>query len=406
MRTFVLTGAFIAVFGLNQAYAKSYPLSELEALALRASPNVLAAQAQVRAAEAGVVTASAFPNPELEVLQGNSRARLTPAPTTGTVQSITVTQPLDLWQRSSRIATAESGVNVAEGTRQIITADLIARLRTRFYELLRRQAEERASKEDQELMAGIRNRIAIRVETGEAPRYELVKADAELLNAQKVARSASLRAQQARLSLRALVGAQLDEDFEVTGRLADVPKIADLSENLNQASTRNPDLVKARAEKGRAEQQLAHERAQRLPQLALKAAVDQDPELRSSRLGFALTIPLWNQRQGQIGEASANLERANHELAQQEFALHQGLAAAYQQYQIAEEQVKALESGIVKQAEHALKIAEAAYRFGERGFLDVLDAQRVYRAARNELIVARYELAQAWVEIERWRSSQ
>jgi len=51
-------------------------------------------------------------------------------------------------------------------------------------------------------------------------------------------------------------------------------------------------------------------------------------------------------------------------------------------------------------------IAEAAYRFGERGFLDVLDAQRVYRAARNELIVARYELAQAWVEIERWRSSQ
>lgn len=406
MRFCVLTSAFIAVFGLNQAYAKSYPLSELEALALRASPNVLAAQAQVRAAEAGVVTASAFPNPELEVLQGNSRARLTPAPTTGTVQSITVTQPLDLWQRSSRIATAESGVNVAEGTRQIITADLIARLRTRFYELLRRQAEERASKEDQELMAGIRNRIAIRVETGEAPRYELVKADAELLNAQKVARSASLRAQQARLSLRALVGAQLDEDFEVTGRLADVPKIADLSENLNQASTRNPDLVKARAEKGRAEQQLAHERVQRLPQLALKAAVDQDPELRSSRLGFALTIPLWNQRQGQIGEASANLERANHELAQQEFALQQGLAAAYQQYQIAEEQVKALESGIVKQAEHALKIAEAAYRFGERGFLDVLDAQRVYRAARNELIVARYELAQAWVEIERWRSSQ
>lgn len=406
MRTFVLASAFIAVCGLNQAYAKSYPLSELEALALRASPNVLAAQAQVRAAEAGVVTASAFPNPELEVLHGNSRARLTPAPTTGTVQSITVTQPLDLWQRSSRIATAAAGVNVAEGTRQIITADLIARLRTRFYELLRRQAEERASKEDQELMAGIRNRIAMRVETGEAPRYELVKADAELLNAQKVARSASLRAQQARLSLRALVGAELEESFEVSGKLSDVPKIADLSENLNQATTRNPDLVKARAEKGRAEQQLAHERVQRLPQLALKAAVDQDPELRSSRLGFALTIPLWHQRQGQIGEASANLERANHELAQQEFALHQGLAAAYQQYQIAEEQVQALESGIVKQAEHALKIAEAAYRFGERGFLDVLDAQRVYRAARNELIVARYELAQAWVDIERWRSSQ
>ena len=65
----------------------------------------------------------------------------------------------------------------------------------------------------------------------------------------------------------------------------------------------------------------------------------------------------------------------------------------------------ALESGIVRQAESALKVAEAAYRFGERGFLEVLDAQRVYRAARVELIAARFELASAWVEMERLRAS-
>ena len=64
----------------------------------------------------------------------------------------------------------------------------------------------------------------------------------------------------------------------------------------------------------------------------------------------------------------------------------------------------ALESGIVRQAESALRVAEAAYRFGERGFLEVLDAQRVFRAARSELIAARYELATAWVEIERLRA--
>jgi len=66
--------------------------------------------------------------------------------------------------------------------------------------------------------------------------------------------------------------------------------------------------------------------------------------------------------------------------------------------------VAALESGIIKEAEAALKVAEAAYQFGERGFLEVLDAQRVYRAARSELVVARYELAAAWVEIERLRA--
>jgi cobalt-zinc-cadmium efflux system outer membrane protein len=66
--------------------------------------------------------------------------------------------------------------------------------------------------------------------------------------------------------------------------------------------------------------------------------------------------------------------------------------------------VTALQSGIVRQAEAALKVAEAAYRFGERGFLEVLDAQRVFRAARAELITGRYELAAAWVEIERLRA--
>ena len=46
-------------------------------------------------------------------------------------------------------------------------------------------------------------------------------------------------------------------------------------------------------------------------------------------------------------------------------------------------------------------MAEAAYRFGERGILDYLDAQRVYRAARSDLIAARYELRSADVEIAR-----
>ena len=67
--------------------------------------------------------------------------------------------------------------------------------------------------------------------------------------------------------------------------------------------------------------------------------------------------------------------------------------------------VTALESGIVSRAEAALKVAEAAYRFGERGFLEVIDAQRVFRAARAELIAARYELATAWVEIQRLRAT-
>ena len=61
---------------------------------------------------------------------------------------------------------------------------------------------------------------------------------------------------------------------------------------------------------------------------------------------------------------------------------------------------KALSQGAVRDAEAALRVAEAAYRFGERGILDVLDAQRVLRSVRADLLEARYQLQSARIELE------
>jgi cobalt-zinc-cadmium efflux system outer membrane protein len=77
------------------------------------------------------------------------------------------------------------------------------------------------------------------------------------------------------------------------------------------------------------------------------------------------------------------------------------LQSAYGQYDIARNQINALEGAILREAEAAVKVAEAAYRFGERGILEVLDARRVFRAARNDLIAARFELEASRIEIDR-----
>jgi cobalt-zinc-cadmium efflux system outer membrane protein len=53
------------------------------------------------------------------------------------------------------------------------------------------------------------------------------------------------------------------------------------------------------------------------------------------------------------------------------------------------------------EAEAAVRVAEAAWRFGERGILDVLDAQRILRTLRADLIQARLEAQVALIEIER-----
>lgn len=382
-----------------------YDLLHLESLMLESSRAVQAVRDQEESARAGVRSASAFPNPELEYLAGSTRAR-TPAGTVGDARSLTLSQTLDLpWRRSARIGAAEAGLEAAGASTRAFVADQLARLRLRYYEVLRREAELKNAREDVALMEGVRSRIALRVETGEAAKFELIKAEAEALNAQKVAQAASFRVEQARSLLRQVVGAALPENFALAGRLRDVPEVGALDVLRAEMRASSPELGRSRSELVRAEHLLDLEKRQRWPNVALKATMDEDAETRASKFGVVISLPVWDRRSGPIGEASAQVARARSELAAQEFSLDQALLVAFQQYEIAQTQVTALESGIVRQAQAALKIAEAAYRFGERGFLEVLDAQRVYRAARSELIAARYELAQAWVEIERLRAT-
>lgn len=399
----MITAVLAALFPL-WGWAESFDLPTLERVALERSRVALASRDRLAAARSGLATAAAWPNPEVEYLSGSQRPR-SPAGTSGDARSYALTQPLDVpWLRQPRIEAADASVRAAEADGLAFTADFVSRLRMRYFDLLRREAELNNAREDAQLMEGMRSRIAKRVEQGESPRFELIKADAEMLNAQKAAQVAGFRVAQARSQLRQLVGDALPADFSVSGSLRQLPGLPQRQQVKDEVQQTSPELVRARAEAVRAERQLALEKAQRWPRLAIKAGVDEDPDLRTRRLGLVVNVPLWDRRVGPVAEAEAQLSRARNELAAHEFGLAQQLEVAFQQYEIAQAQVNALEGGIVRQAENALQVAEAAYRFGERGYIEVIDAQRVRRAARAELIAARHEVAAAWVEIERLRA--
>lgn len=398
-----------ATFG-NLAFAESAKLSlpDLESMMFNQSPALRGASNAVDAARAAVDTARTIPNPQIEVMNGTRKPRPdnTTGAVNGNVKSISITQDLDMpWHRFPRVDGALAGYSAAQANEQSFRADMRAQLRLRYYDLVRRTAENRVAAEDVKLMEGIHKRIALQVETGEKARFELVKANAELLNAQKMQESAGLRVRQARGALRALVGVQLPESFEVQEQTHTFAPPSPLNEVRDEVLKSNPELQRTRAERQQLDRKLSEEKALRFPKFALRADQDQDPEWRSKRIGVAMNLPLWDWRGGPVGEAAAKLSQSDNQLAYQEFSLLQSLEAAYQQYDIANAQVVALEGGIVRHAANALRIAELAYKAGEKSFLDVMDAQRVYRAARNELITAQFELAGAWAEIERLRAT-
>lgn len=395
----------LAIIAVPMANASPLTLNEALRLAAAHSPALAAAKAQERGAQAALNTALAYPNPEVEVASGTSRPRQIGG-TSGRNELLGLSQQFELPSlRAARRQGAEAGIvsgAAALGDAQLNQHSVVKQA---FFDVLRRQEEALLAAENHALLLQIRNRVKIKVEVGESPRYELVKSEAEALAAESAARSAELRVTQARDWLRALIGVPLAENFEVAPEAplaADLPELDELRRDL---LARQPLLKVAEAETRRAQARVEQERASRLPQPTIKLSTERDPDMNQWRVGVILPLPLWNRREGPIGEAVAAMHRAEAEARQIHLGLLAELDQAYSRYQIAKRQVQTFESGLMKEAENAMKVAEAAYRFGERGILDYLDAQRVLRTTRVDFLNARYELQAALIEIERLRAT-
>ncbi len=383
----------------------AYSLPQLLDLAQSTNKGVAAAEAGVDAASAAISSARAYPNPQVEVMYGRLSGKQ-PGVTSGNAPSYAVVQKLDYpHQRSLREAMATRGLESSQAMRQGFRADLAARVKTAYYDVLRRESELHAAEEDLAMMRQIHSRARLRVEVGEAPRYELIKAETELLASQKSQQTAGLRVNQAKAALRQQVGGAMPGQYALAGTLGQSPDVPPLPVLRDTMTASNAELVQRRMELERAQLGVNYQKSLRWPEVAVRASTDRQPDNNVSQIGLVLTIPLWDRRSGPVGEATAQATQARSALEAREFELTQELEAAYRQYEINQAQVTALESGIVREAESALGVAESAYRFGERGILDYLDAQRVLRGARNELIAAQYDVQVAAIQIEKLMST-
>ena len=162
----------------------------------------------------------------------------------------------------------------------------------------------------------------------------------------------------------------------------------------------HPELRQLKAEVERAQARLDGAKASRWPGVELRYGQTREPDVRLNTVGVSIQIPLLDQHRGPIDEAASELERARLQLEGRQIELRQQTLQAWKELEMARLRTQALSQGSVREAESALRVAEAAYRFGERGILDVLDAQRVLRSIRADLLDARYQLQAARIQLE------
>jgi len=269
-----------------------------------------------------------------------------------------------------------------------------------FYNALRRREEIDHAQENLQLVDDLRRRVEVSVNVGEEGRLELTRAEAELGRARFAVTSAQLEFANAIALLRVTIAgagdADLDPQGEFEARIA-LPPLKQLRDHVLET---HPVLAASQANIQATLATLDRERALRIPQPVAFAEFENQPDLRFWRTGFNVPIPLWDRRQGQIGEAKAATSQASAVLYQRTLELVSALERAYEQYQLADQQATSLESGSLRAAVSAVDAAKAAYRFGERGIVEVLDAQRVLQSVRGDLLDAQFARQSALVDLE------
>ncbi len=401
-------GGWLAVVALLGAQAAALPaageralgLDEAIRLARERSPTLAVARADQERAFAATRTARQYENPSITGLGGHLEGRSSDQ-RDGSMYGMTLRQPLESpFARVAERRAADSALAAARAGAVAVDAEIVARVKRAFSQALRADQLLALSSEQLELLSRVRKAIAKKVEVGEGAGLDLARAETEVLKARRDVAAANTAVSQAQLSLRSAIGDLESEEIRVVGGLPPfvLPPRSDLLERL---AAQSPLLEQARLDVDRARHQVDLERQLRLDGVGLEAEWEREPDNNKFLVGLRIPLPVWNRRAGEIAEARAGLTRARASLARRELDLARELEALYQAYELAREQLTLIEDGMLDEARRAVRGAEVAYRSGERGILEYLDAQRTLRQILLDLVAARRDMERAGIEIER-----
>jgi outer membrane protein, heavy metal efflux system len=377
-------------------------LTDVVRMAEENSPRLHEALAASQRVKAAAHTARAYTNPSLEIFEGHQSARPIATPgVPGLLQHYAAYQTIEIpAERHSRQRTADAAVTSSQFGQSAIMLSVTADAKRAFYNVLRRRVEISHAQENLQLVQDLQRRVTVEVNVGEKGRLELTRAQAELARAEFTLRSARLEYANAIALLRLTIAAPAEANLDPRGTLESSIVLPPLEQLRAEVLRTHPAVAQSQADVQKARDALGHERSLRIPQPTAFAEFENQPDLRFWRAGITVPIPLWDRRRGQIEEAKATISQSAAMLDQRRLELISALERAYEQYQLADEQTTSLEAGSMRAAESAVDAAKAAYRYGERGIVEVLDAQRVLQSVRGDLLDAQFARQSAVVDLE------
>lgn len=374
----------------------SLTLSEALDEAAARSPAIVAAEAEVAAADARIRQSGYRTNPEisleLENFAGTGELRGIRSLET----TLAVNQRLDLGgRRSARVNSARANLAVQRIRLAIARADLSQLVREQFARSISAREKLLQATETVQRARELARVTRILVEAGRDPPLRSLRANTALAQAEAEREVAEAEELAARSLLAAAFGVSTPVAV-VSGSMLDLTP-------QQIAPVGSLEVRLADAERLAAEASVREQLAERAFDPAVGVGVRHVRPTGDIGLVAGLSMPLrvFDRNQGNIAAARSALAASE---ARRAAALATTTARgrnAIANVEAAQRRVQALENAAVPEATEALRLVELSYREGRATLLEVIDVQNAYTASRSALTEARLALALATAELGR-----
>jgi outer membrane protein, heavy metal efflux system len=367
------------------------------------SPEIAAAQSELRAREGRLLQAASWPNPELAGMSENLGGDIEK---TGGVQStLEFGQRLELGgDRRARTDVARAGRDLARWDLESRRRDVASRATTAFVDVLSGQKRVELASDTVRLAEQVLTTVAARVEAGKVSPIEETRAEVGLATERIERERAAAELAAARSRLSAIWGSTSTRFTRAVGTLGVIPAIPPV-ESIAAQIDRNPEVARWATEIVEREALLRMERARAVPDVTISAGYRRF-ELGNSAAVIAASVPLplFDRNRGAQIEARERLARARNEQLATLVRFRQLAEETHAFLTRAEAEVRKLRDDVVPGAESVYAAISEGYRLGKFGYMEVLDARRTLVTARAQLVRAQSELQRSFADLLRLTS--
>jgi outer membrane protein, heavy metal efflux system len=369
--------------------------------AAHSNPDVLAAQGQLDAANAGVTLAGERPNPTLNLLANQYDPRR--SANVGGASHTPVFASAQITQTFERGGKRRLRLDAAQASASAATADLAdtlrrsdAAVRAAYYDLKFALAKREALADVDALQQQTLEAADRRLKAGDISAADRARIALEAIKAQNERLSAE--AAQARIVLASLMGCAGGAALEpLDSWPGDTAVTKDAAPAVS--SGQRADELAAAARAAAAEASLALARSQLHRDVTLGVEYDHDPRVAPHMAGISISVPLFlaHHYEGEIAQAVAQRDSARQAAVSTELLASADRDSAIRALAAAAERRQRSVNEVLPQAERAAGSVEYAYAHGAATLLDLLDARRTLRAARLDALAAENDYAHALV---------